>query len=760
MFLQNPMNPPDQVDDLSISPRKVKHHSLRLKQRKSKRLYNYSKLSNEAWPDNIPIVAAEHNPNQNEAQLISFEEHGSTLVRQKSYSASDLTQEGQTSMSQNSITNFHFPVHHDSNNTGSPLLQNNISNQQLSAHTYRNIENSGVDVPKETAVYQNFTNDDSLSDVQTPLYPVRPAPPVVKFPKDIYDEPPDEAVCPPTNSKNNLSSNVPSCASNSHKEATYPSRSSDESPLYPKNISRKHSNQPEIYSSSTSYTVQTHNLNEQIENMWLKNITRDLPHQTQPLNNEGISNTHMPSQSSKNNYRSRETLTPPFYMSGNKRHPSVTFSSNIKVPKCRSSFALPHSSPLKDNISQSTPSLVPLPSSSHNYTSNQVVDSSFQFKENAFPKLDASFISELEKNLGKDQASANTYKCEEKHIASPTLLPEKVDYTSVPSKASASHIHEFNLSASQPNLRESVEISSSNVNSQALSKPKMNFTPPFSDLDVLTSSRTLGLSPKEGLDISKYFEKSNQKNLSLSALLVNRGRNPSLFKPEEIIWPSNASIMPNSSLSVASSNHSNILPLCADFRTSSNVPPIYMQSSSSGTQVQQPHQNALPNLNQRAPETMQPTVVLSPQLTVNYNQTLFTRLYYLVWYSWPTLMYAFIIHIFSVCCTLLNSQVICSNNGGAETSGNKGRAACAGDVLVGRVAAVVPGTSLSSAKQALHVSSGDFQGAVQYLKVEKLYRLGLTDKANCRRVLELNSWELQRSASALLDKFADCEPGT
>ncbi|KAB7505938.1 hypothetical protein Anas_02379, partial [Armadillidium nasatum] len=116
------------------------HHSLRLKQRKSKRLYNYSKLSNEAWADNIPIVAAEHNPNQNEAQLISFEEHGSTLVRQKSYSASDLTQEGQTSMSQNPITNFHFPVHHDSNNTGSPLLQNNISNQQLSSHTYRNIE--------------------------------------------------------------------------------------------------------------------------------------------------------------------------------------------------------------------------------------------------------------------------------------------------------------------------------------------------------------------------------------------------------------------------------------------------------------------------------------------------------------------------------------------------------------------------------------------------------------------------------------------
>ncbi|ROT70357.1 putative tyrosine-protein kinase sid-3 isoform X2 [Penaeus vannamei] len=76
-----------------------------------------------------------------------------------------------------------------------------------------------------------------------------------------------------------------------------------------------------------------------------------------------------------------------------------------------------------------------------------------------------------------------------------------------------------------------------------------------------------------------------------------------------------------------------------------------------------------------------------------------------------------------------------------------------GEALVCRVAAVVPGTSEASARQALHVASGDYQGAVRFLKVEKLYRLGVTSKDECEVILEANSWELERSASALLDKF-------
>lgn len=62
-------------------------------------------------------------------------------------------------------------------------------------------------------------------------------------------------------------------------------------------------------------------------------------------------------------------------------------------------------------------------------------------------------------------------------------------------------------------------------------------------------------------------------------------------------------------------------------------------------------------------------------------------------------------------------QMVCS--GGASGGGS---GATGGEALVCRVAAVVPGTSEASARQALHVASGDYQGAVRFLKVEKLYR--------------------------------------
>lgn len=63
-------------------------------------------------------------------------------------------------------------------------------------------------------------------------------------------------------------------------------------------------------------------------------------------------------------------------------------------------------------------------------------------------------------------------------------------------------------------------------------------------------------------------------------------------------------------------------------------------------------------------------------------------------------------------------QVVCGGGGGVSRGAR-------GEALVCRVTAVVPGTSEAAARQALHVASGDYQGAVQYLKVEKLYRSGL-----------------------------------
>lgn len=85
-----------------------------------------------------------------------------------------------------------------------------------------------------------------------------------------------------------------------------------------------------------------------------------------------------------------------------------------------------------------------------------------------------------------------------------------------------------------------------------------------------------------------------------------------------------------------------------------------------------------------------------------------------------------IMHDFPNICSLLDSQlvacaklqVVCGDGGGVSKGAR-------GEALVCRVTAVVPGTSETAARQALHVASGDYQGAVQYLKVEKLYRSGL-----------------------------------
>lgn len=67
---------------------------------------------------------------------------------------------------------------------------------------------------------------------------------------------------------------------------------------------------------------------------------------------------------------------------------------------------------------------------------------------------------------------------------------------------------------------------------------------------------------------------------------------------------------------------------------------------------------------------------------------------------------------------------MCSYGGGGGADGKSSRESQV-EALVSRVAAVVAGTTEADARQALHVASGDYQGAVRFLKVEKLYRSGL-----------------------------------
>lgn len=64
----------------------------------------------------------------------------------------------------------------------------------------------------------------------------------------------------------------------------------------------------------------------------------------------------------------------------------------------------------------------------------------------------------------------------------------------------------------------------------------------------------------------------------------------------------------------------------------------------------------------------------------------------------------------------------------------------------------VPGTSEEEAYAALQNYKWDMGRAVEYLKVEQLFRLGLTSRHKCREELLRNKWNLEIAASNLIDK--------
>ena len=85
----------------------------------------------------------------------------------------------------------------------------------------------------------------------------------------------------------------------------------------------------------------------------------------------------------------------------------------------------------------------------------------------------------------------------------------------------------------------------------------------------------------------------------------------------------------------------------------------------------------------------------------------------------------------------------------------------------------------SDINQALFIHNGNINDTVKYLKVDKLYRynhlindvinnkfpiddlvqlsrLGLCSKAICENSLEATSWNLEKAAAGLLDKWNEC----
>ncbi|KAG7170612.1 Activated CDC42 kinase 1-like 1 [Homarus americanus] len=402
----------------------------------------------------------------------------------------------------------------------------------------------------------------------------------------------------------------------------------------------------------------------------------------------------------------------------------------------------------------------------------------------ALPRLDPAFIAELEKSLGKDQVSANIFTDKDKKIDnssrnsfSPRVAApcqgdrhfgaQNIQLPALPPPQQTIGSRQTNLgvatipmSESQSNLRPDTRVQQV--------EPSSNNSA-FSDLDVLTSSKTLGVLPQQIVDTGQFFPKTahvrpfmqhppttttsmrGMPARSLGNLSQNQRPTGSIFQQSRIISTSAvhtlASSMPQSDVrntheerwssqfegmrgTTTASSMTGVSPgFQMSYRWQQPQQQVQMSQKSMTTSVsasalpwvEQQQQSHYQGYNQHhqdgpAPQSsvLQPTVVLSPQLTVNYN------------------------------------QMVCG--GGRSSSGGVG--ASGGEALVCRVAAVVPGTSEAAARQALHVASGDYQGAVRFLKIEKLYRLGMASKDECENILEANSWELERSASALLDKYA------
>ncbi|CAL4204279.1 unnamed protein product, partial [Meganyctiphanes norvegica] len=117
------------------------------------------------------------------------------------------------------------------------------------------------------------------------------------------------------------------------------------------------------------------------------------------------------------------------------------------------------------------------------------------------PKLDPAFIAELEKNLGKDQASANTFNKIDKNSSAnceavPRLSPPQNNRPGI-----------SNTQQSSPTaLTSTPQQPSSSTGAHAVTDATT--TAAFSDLDVSSSSRTLGLSSNQNIDTSRYFPKT------------------------------------------------------------------------------------------------------------------------------------------------------------------------------------------------------------------------------------------------------------
>lgn len=242
-------------------------------------------------------------------------------------------------------------------------------------------------------------------------------------------------------------------------------------------------------------------LNAQISNMWISSIAQ--PQSVVPV-------TSSPLSSALQNRQEHTIISPTSssWMSNEARDRG----QNRQVAILQPTVAKPQ--PVLSNLSPVS-----------NQPGQLALPAPLTPKNVALPKLDRSFIAELEKSLGKDQASANTFNTSDKKInnamrgsfvsSPPAVLKQSQRMASEvpalpPPQQAASSRSQQQLAVSRlTSESQVVDLPGGRPSSHSqFNTESLNRNSAFSDLDVLSSSKTLGLLSEQTIDTGQYFPKT------------------------------------------------------------------------------------------------------------------------------------------------------------------------------------------------------------------------------------------------------------
>lgn len=88
-----------------------------------------------------------------------------------------------------------------------------------------------------------------------------------------------------------------------------------------------------------------------------------------------------------------------------------------------------------------------------------------------------------------------------------------------------------------------------------------------------------------------------------------------------------------------------------------------------------------------------------------------------------------------------------NNNGGAATPSMQQ------EQSVTQVQGAVHGVTMEECQAALRSHSWSIPQAINHLKVEQLFRLGLRSRAECEELLQRCQWNLEQASTLMLDAY-------